>query len=193
MHHFKIYLFLTFLFCATVVSCDRVKKKSMKIITTTKEAVKNKKEALQDKIMPRFDAGAPDTKFNKKRFFEFFRVYPTPDVKNLYCYADQMGIDASYWLAFECNDSTVKKIIDNLQLKPDKQYAFIMDMQGKVIDSIPKDGERLSGGLNSQPAFWWDTTFIKHSEPYGRTEDALCWYLWHDTKNNKVYFLTFDM
>ena len=86
-------------------------------------------------------------------------------------------------------------IHNDINTKNDNEDYISIDLasEGNVIDSIPKDGERLSEGLNSQPAFWWNMTFIKHSEPYGRTEGALYWYLWHDTENNKVYFLTFDM
>jgi hypothetical protein len=65
-------------------------------------------------------------------------------------------------------------------------------MEHGVIDSVVDVGNRLWGGLNSSPMHWWDTAFINKSIPYGRHKENLYWYLWHDTKGKKVYFLTFD-
>jgi hypothetical protein len=101
---------------------------------------------------------------------------PTKDVKHLNSYADELGIDASYWLAFECEDSTVQKIISTLQLKKDstKRLGFI-------------------GGLNTKPTNWWDTSFILNHSPFYKDEERVFWRLWYDSKEKKAYLLTFDL
>jgi hypothetical protein len=101
---------------------------------------------------------------------------PTEDVKNLNSYADELGIDASYWLAFNCEDSTIEKIVSILQLK--------------------KDSARIPGfigGLNTNPTIWWDTSFILHSKPFYKDEERMFWRLWYDANGKKAYFLTFDL
>ena len=185
-------IILALTFVVSSFSCDRIKRKGHQALDKSKEVVKEKKDNMSDKIIAKFDASTPDTKFNKKRFLEFFGFHPTSDVKNLYCYSDQLGIDASYWFSFECNDSTAEKIVSKLKLQPDRRYIMMYDSTGKVIDSILDTGNRLSAGLNSSPIDWWDTAFIKKSIPYGKQNGNLHWYLWHDTRNKKVYFLTFD-
>jgi len=82
-----------------------------------------------------------------------------------------MGFDASYWLAFQCNDTTVERIRSTLQLDE-------TDV-----------GRGLFGGLNSSPTKWWDTTFIFKSQ-YHKTDDGKnYWHLWYDTVNKKAYLL----
>ena len=112
---------------------------------------------------------------DNKIFHEFFHINPSKDVKNLDSYSDEIGIDASHWLAFECDDSTIEKITLKLQLTED-------------IYGTPG----LSGGLNMRPTTWWDTAFINRTRPLHKKEKNLHWYLWYDKKNKKAYFLTFD-
>lgn len=109
-------------------------------------------------------------------FKNFFGFSPTKDVKHLNSYADELGIDASYWLAFECEDSTIEKIVLTLQLKKDSTR-------------IPG----FTGGLNTKPTSWWDTSFILHSKPFHKDEEKLFWRLWYDANRKKAYFLTFDL
>ncbi|NII28752.1 hypothetical protein HB364_26965 [Pseudoflavitalea sp. X16] len=113
---------------------------------------------------------------NQQSFRQFMGFNPGKDVKNINIYADEWGIDASYWLAFECHDSTVKKIATSLKLKPE-----------------PSATRGLFGGLNSEPAAWWDTTFIFHAKPLSRRQDQQFWFLWYDTTTRKAYFLTLDI
>ncbi len=109
-------------------------------------------------------------------FKSFFGLSPTKDVKKLNSYADELGIDASYWLAFECEDSTVKKIVSALQLKKDS---------AKISGFI--------GGLNTNPTNWWDTSFILHNNPYYKDEERIIWRLWYDSIGKKAYLLSFDL
>ena len=80
-----------------------------------------------------------------------------------------------------------------LTIKPKKEYRVTRDISGNVIDSmLTYNGNGLQGGLNSTPTSWWDTAFINKTNPYAKIKENLYWYLYHDTKNKKVYFLTFD-
>lgn len=122
-----------------------------------------------------YSSTVADTERSRKEFQYFFRFKPTPDVINLYSYSNEVGLDASYWLSFQCNEATVKKIQENLQLQEE-----------------PSPSRGLFGGLNSTPTKWWDTTFIFNTKPYSRNEERLHWYLWYDPVKKRVYFLAFD-
>ena len=125
-------------------------------------------------------------------FAHFFHFERTQDVKDLHYFSDKMGIDASYWLSFSCDDSTVNKIVASLNLKPDIQYSVATFADGQV-DSIPTDGQRFFGGLDSRPTEWWDTALIRKTTPYSRKDRVLRWHLWHDTLKHRVYFLHYDL
>jgi hypothetical protein len=165
---------LTLSLILIISSCDRVKNKGHEVVDKTKKEIKDKADDVGDKIISRFDDTKPDTKFNKQRFKEFFGFYPTSDIKNMYAHSDELGIDASYYFAFECADSTVEKIKKSLAL------------------SVDTTGMGFSGGLNSSPTFWWDTTAIQQIKPFSKQKENLYWYLWYDKAKQKVYFLTFD-
>ena len=148
------------------------------MVDKTREKIVEKKNAAIDKVAGKFftnhDYDKADTRANRKIFADFFGFQVTPDIRNLYAYADELGIDASYYLAFECNDSTIKKIAQKLDLEPDKTETSF------------------GGGLNSSPTIWWDTAFINRAKPFSRQEKNLHWYLWHDKPKKRAYFLTFD-
>ncbi|MGG9962716.1 hypothetical protein [Ferruginibacter sp. SUN106] len=186
-------IFLLFLYGLTLLSCNRIKRKGHAIIDSATVVVKEKKNLVVEKIFPHFDADTPDTKYNQQRFLEFFEFAPTTDVKKLYCYADRMGIDASYWFSFICADSTVEKIKNKLQLKWDQQFSVVRNMEGKIIDTMYYKSNYLQGGLNSSPTRWWDTAFINNHTAYGKVQGHINSYLWHDSKKKKVYFFSFDL
>ena len=54
---------------------------------------------------------------------------PSEDVQNLNVYGDELGIDASYWLSFRCNDSTIEKIITTSILRKIKMW-----IKGCLVD-----------------------------------------------------------
>lgn len=149
------------------------------MVDKTREKIIEKKNTAIDKVAGKFftnyNHDKVDTKANKKIFADFFGFQVTPDVQNLYAYADELGIDASYYLAFECNDSTIKKIKLKLDLQADKTETSF------------------GGGLNSSPTFWWDTAFINRAKSSSKKEKNLYWYLWYDKPKKKAYFLTFDI
>ena len=171
-------IFWTLILVLTVFSCDRIKRKGDQVVDKTKDKIIKKKNAAINKVIGKlftnYSQDKPDTKANKKIFADFFNFQVTPDVHNLYAYSDELGIDASYYLAFNCDDSTIKKIKQNLSLEVDNTETSF------------------GGGLNSSPTFWWDTTFMNRAKPLSKEEKNLYWYLWYDRHKKKAYFLTFD-
>jgi hypothetical protein len=164
------YLGLISLFVA-LIACNRINKKANAIA----EKTTNKKDALVDKVFPRFDAYQPDTKYNKWRFKEFLKVEITPDVKNIFCYGDAIGIDAKYQFAFNCSKETATRIIEKHSLKPDTSTT--------------------DPGYNLQTPFeWWPISKIKTLKFYSFVgEHSYYKYFWYDPKEQKAYYFDFDM
>ena len=165
----------TIIFALTIVSCDRIKNKGQELADKTEEKVKNKSKDLVDKVVPHFDAYKPDTKFNKERFKDFLKVDLTPDIKNIYCFDDAIGIDADYMFSFNCDTTTARKIIEKHQLKLDKEttdYAF----------GLQHDFE------------WWDKKKIEKLVLYSWQGDHQYFkYFWYDKTEQKAYYFDFDM
>jgi len=157
-----------------LVSCNRMKDKGAELKDRVENKVKRESEELADKMAPHFDAYEPDTKFNKKRFKEFLEVDLTPDVKNIYCFDDAIGIDADYQFSFNCNPGTAQKIIKKLELTPDKIH---MDVSGLQHDFD-----------------WWDKKKIEKLDLYSwKGEREYYKYFWYDQKEQKAYYFEFDM
>lgn len=175
-HNFKFVYFAAILLSGlSFYSCNKVKSKKDKIVNETKRKVGEYAEKAADNIKPVFDWDKPDTKFNKKRFEEFFGFSPTEDVKKIYCYADRMGIDSKFMFSFKCNIFTKERIVKNLAL----------------IQSPQPDN--FSEGLWENFS-WWDSAAIVTINPYWRKwEHEYYNYLWFDAKKQVVYFIDFDM
>jgi hypothetical protein len=85
LYHFNVNIspftisicFIAALFC--FLSCDRIKQKGHQVVDKTKKIIADKKASLGDKIIVHYGPHHPDTRFNKKRFSEFFNFYPTPE------------------------------------------------------------------------------------------------------------------
>ena len=165
----------TIIFALTIVSCDRIKNKGQELADKTEEKVKVKSKDLVDKVVPHFDAYKPDTKFNKERFKDFLQVDLTPDIKNIYCFDDAIGIDADYMFSFNCDSTTARKIIEKHHLKLDKEttdYAF----------GLQHDFE------------WWDKKKIEKLDLYSWQGDNQYFkYFWYDRTEQKAYYFDFDM
>ncbi len=171
---FTNYILISILL-VTFFSCNRIKRKGHEVYEQSKQSMNEKKANLEDKIIAHYNPYEPDTKFNKKRFTEFFMFAPTADVKNIYCYADEMGIDHDYQFSFNCDTTTINKIVSNLNLK-----------QGQVPDNYG------SGLWHDFP--WWDSSRIEHLKPYFKIgPHETYWYLWFDITKQKAYYFSFDM
>lgn len=158
-----------------LISCGRIKHKGQQIAERTKQKIENKSNELADKIAPHFDAYKPDTKFNKERFLDFLQVDLTPDVRNIYCYDDAIGIDADYQFAFDCDTATVRRIIEK--------------------HGLVRASETSDDGFGLQNDFdWWDKKKIEQLDLYSREGSHQHFqYFWYDQKEQKAYYFDFDL
>jgi len=163
MKRFKTIAFIAIIL--TLISCDHLK---------------NTKDWLVDESIDlafgHFDAQMCDTKWNKRRFKEFFNFAPTSDVKNIYCFGDIIAFDNSFSFSFNCNEITVQKIVSELEL------------------SRAHQPDNYSQGIQ-QNFRWWDKKKIEKLIPYYKknSDHTYYWYLWYDVAESKAYYLEFDM
>jgi hypothetical protein len=131
-------------------------------------------KTVVDPVFPFFDAYTPDSKFNKKRFKDFLKVEVTPDVKSIYCFGDELGIDASYQFSFTCDTLTLKKIIQTNHLE--------------------KELNPENYGVNIGNDFsWWDYSKLNRLTRFRWNEGDFYRYLWYDTASQQAWFLDFDV
>ncbi|WP_250149325.1 hypothetical protein [Flagellimonas sp. 389] len=174
-----IHISTVFILTIGLISCDRIKNKSEQVAEKVKEKTKSELRAqtqkVIDKIYPSFDHDKPDTENNKKRFKDFLKIEISPDVKNIYCFDDAIGIDADYMFAFNCNEKTSKKIVEVHNLS---------------IDPLNSDN-----GFGMQHDFaWWDKERIENLKKYSWTDGNKYFkYYWYDKENEKAYFFDFDL
>lgn len=163
------------LFSITLTSCNRLKNEGKKLYQSTKTKVKQKSENLSDRVFPKFDAYTPDTRFNKIRYRDFLHLDVSPDVHNLYCHIDAIGIDADYQFAFNCNPNTAERII--------------------AINELKLDMETTDFGFGLQTEFdWWKEEEIQKLQLYSwKGEHEYYRYFWYDKKKQKAYFFDFDL
>lgn len=121
----------------------------------------------------RYDAKTPDTQANRKGFAHIIGFSPTSDVTEIYFYADEMGFEPLYCLAFQSSPKNVKKIIEKFNLKKNNNTNW------EEPFAVPKD------------LFWWNAEERKKSEFYSsqveQTETA--YYFWYNPQNSKCQFM----
>jgi len=169
---------LTILLCS-LICCERLTRKadqiSERVADKTKQGIARQADKIVDKILPAFDYDKPDTENNKERFRDFLKVEITPDVKDIYCFDDAIGIDADYMFSFSCNSSTSIRIIETNNLKlditsTDNAFALQHDFE------------------------WWNKARIATLKKYSWTNGNRYFkYYWYDKENEKAYFFDFDM
>jgi hypothetical protein len=158
-----------------IISCGKIKDKSKAVTRKVQDRLEAKRDAAIDKLIPTFDSYNPDTKYNKKRFTDFFGKAPTSDVSNIYCYNDQVGIDSKFQFSFRCDTTTRSRIIKFL---------------GLSSESKPNNSSR---GLWTTFK-WWDSSKIETLNPYSyKIEDRYYRYLWYDETSSTAYYPDFDM
>ena len=169
-----IYFILTIL-CLTILSCDRIKKKGQEIADKTEQKVKSKSKDLVDKTIPQFDSDKADTKYNKKRFEEYLEVKLTPDIEEIYCFGDFLGIDYKVLFSFTCDSTTIKRIIDNKKLE--------------LANDNSDNGLLFMDGFN-----WWNKEIIETVRPFKKGKENEYWqYLWYDMDGKKAYYEEFSL
>lgn len=161
------------------ISCGRIKNKTKQISEKAKSKAKREiikqTDRVVDKVFLPFDHDQPDTENNKKRLQDFLKVEITPDVTEIYCFDDAIGIDADYMFSFKCNSETSEKIIK---------------IHGLAINTTNSDN-----GFGMQHDFdWWDKERISQLDKYSWTNGKGYYkYFWYDLENEKAYFFDFDM
>jgi hypothetical protein len=166
----------------TIFSCERVKRKGHAVVDKTKQAasvtkqkISNKVDNLVDKVFPKYENGKADTEDNKKRFDEYLQVELTADIKNIYAYGDFFGADYKVLIAFNCDPTTVEKIIavKKMQLTKSKDDNGLL-----FLDEFK----------------WWDKSKIELLEPYKVGEQSAYWqYLWYDPKTKQAYYEEYSL
>ena len=166
-----IHISTVFILIIGLISCNRVKNK----VENINKKAKEKTLKVIEKIHPSFDHDKADTENNKKRFKDFIKVETSQDIKNIFCFADEIGIDSDYMFAFNCNETTSAKIIELHHL---------------TIDTI-----NLDNGFAMQHNFeWWNKDRIKKLQKYSWSNGKQYFkYYWYDTENKKAYFFDFDV
>lgn len=170
-HNYTTSVFFLFL----LFSCERIGNIGNEFSHHLKQKLNNEVELIMDKVSPKFDANHPDTEFNKKRFLDFLKVPLSPDIKNIYCFDDAIGIDADYQFSFNCHKSTAELIRKRNNLKIDTATS---DFAFGLQDEFP----------------WWSKKKIEQLQLYSwKGEQEYYKYFWYDNKEQKAYFFDFDL
>ena len=172
---------LLVLLLALVFSCNKVKQAGTEAIDKTKEEVRETKRNVvssvnrkADSVFPSYDSDMPDTESNRIRFQEMLQVAVTDDVKNIYCFGDFMGTDHKILIAFQCDTSTVHRIIKTKRM----QLCETAD-QGLIF----------TGEFS-----WWNKEKIEKIRPYRKGKDFEYWeYLWFDKETSTAYYEEFSL
>lgn len=128
-----------------------------------------------DRVAPRFDAYQPDTPSNRERFKDFLQVERTEDVRQIYCFNDDIGVDADYQFAFQCAPATAKRIIEKHQL------------------AVSEEGVDPAFALQSN-FDWWDKKKIAALELYAWNDNGQYFkYFWYEEREQQAYYFEFDL
>ena len=116
---------------------------------------------------PPFDSNTPDTKNNVFHYEHLVNIKISNDVKSLYSYGNEFGIDASYYLSFKCSKQTSNKII--------KQNEMTLDV------------ERGTALYSSLELIWWNRNEIDTLKRYvySNPEKTYFKYFWYNKNTNQ--------
>jgi hypothetical protein len=151
-----------------------MKNKGQEIVNKTEHKVKSKSKDFVDMLFPRFDSYNADTEYNKKRFEEYLDIELTSDIKEIYCFADFIGIDYKVLFSFTCDSTTIQEIINRKNLK-------LTDENNDKGLLFPDDFK------------WFDKEIIERLRPFKKGKENKFWqYLWYDKENKKAYYEEFS-
>lgn len=156
-------------------SCERLSNKGHELYDGAKHVAKDQAKTIIDKAFPQFDPYIADSKFNRKRFEDYLKLKPGADARNIYAYADFLGIDYRVMLAFECDTSFAQKIIQTNEL----------------VLSPETDRKNL---IFSTSFDWWPEDRLDTLPQFKKGEDYKYWkILWVDSNAQKAYYLEFSL
>lgn len=168
-------VFLLLILLAGLFSCDRIKNRTGKVRENVREVIEEQTRKIIYEIYPPFDHDKPDTENNKQRFRDFIKVEITPDVKNIYCFDDAIGIDSDYMFSFNCSPATSQKIINVHKL---------------TLDTLNSD----NGFMMQNDFDWWERERIQDLQKYSWTDgNRFFKFYWYDEEQKKAYYFDFDM
>ncbi len=167
-------LFIILVYLLFLSSCDKIVNKGKNIVKKTKDKIIHKTENVVNNTFPQFDSYTPDTEFNKERFSEYLEVEISHDISNIYSYRDFLGIDYLVQISFNCDSTTIHRIIDFKNMKMSDNHD--------------------SGLYHSLELSWWDKSAIAKIKPYVIGEEYKFWkYLWFDEETQTAYYQEFSM
>ena len=123
-----------------------------------------------------YDVDTADTQANRGGFEQHFGFVPDASVTEVYYYADELGVDASYQLSFKCSRKTVKRIIEKLSLEsvPPGRADSLLDPR----DDLP----------------WWNPDSIDNRELWLKEEEnAYYWQLWYSDRDQMAFYLEYSV
>ncbi|HSY61401.1 MAG TPA: hypothetical protein VK796_05965 [Cytophaga sp.] len=122
------------------------------------------------------DEDKPDTFANKQFFKDMLDMDVPEGVTELYCYSNNVGLDGSSQMKFQCDSNTVHTIAEHMGLS-----------KANAIDNAPY------GIWTQLPG--WDIERIQTIVPFVKKDESrrMYWYLWYDQKNQTAYYIYFDV
>jgi len=122
-----------------------------------------------------YDFRIPDTISNKQKFKEIFQVELSEDVKDIYGYGDFAFFDYSVEMTFQCDTSTLRKII-----------------AAKKLELSKNEGGGLYGA--GDDLSWWHRDKIDTLYPWKTGEESKFWkYLWYDSATQQAYYQEYSL
>ena len=126
-----------------------------------------------------YDTEHPDTKSNRKLFSNLTGVKADAGIREVYAYADELGFDAHYCLAFKATPEAVERIVKKMKLvKKDRVKDWSLWSDGPTHDWLP----------------WWNIKERESSNLYHKeVEQKEVNFLWHDPKTGKCRLLVMGL
>jgi hypothetical protein len=123
----------------------------------------------------RYDVGTPDTEANRNGFARHIGFAPGTNASRVFYYADELGSDVRYQLAFVCDQSTATGIVTLLKLSP---------ITEKYEGLRPRDD-----------LLWWKADSIAGLPCWSMKETNHEYFrvFWYDVTNRTGFYMEYSM
>ncbi|MBI5589930.1 MAG: hypothetical protein HY881_05560 [Deltaproteobacteria bacterium] len=115
----------------------------------------------------------PDSSYAKEGFIKHIGFPPPSSVSKIYYSDDDLWLDPTYLLRFDCSDTSVLTSIAN----------------GQNLQECT-EGKR---GLNSGPKWFAEKDYRSNLKCFYREELGNNWYLWYDPGTSTVWYVEYSM